>query len=65
MPKQIPRFSSAVLRLWSLPLIAAGVVAAAVWSYGRPGEVQAAPGSPYYDKAVKEAMNGLTQLGES
>lgn len=44
---------------WLIPGLAVGVAAAAVISYGRTEERQAAPGSPYYDKAVKEALNGL------
>ncbi len=46
-------------KAWLVPGLAAAVIAAAVISYGGTEERQAAPGSPYYDKAVKEALNGL------
>ena len=48
---------------WLAPVLAAGAVAAAVASYPRSGETQAAPGSPYYGKAVREAMTGLVNPG--
>ena len=48
---------------WLVPAAAAAVVAAAVISYGRTEERQAAAGSPYYDKAVKDAINGLKTPG--
>ncbi len=50
---------SALAKTWLVPVLVAGVAAAAVLSYTRSAETQAAPGSPYYDRAVKEAMNGL------
>lgn len=46
-----------------MPLSAGGVVAAALISYGQPGIRQAAAGSPYYGKAVAEAINGLKSPG--
>ncbi|MEO0017296.1 MAG: hypothetical protein RLZZ522_579 [Verrucomicrobiota bacterium] len=54
---------SALAKTWLVPVLAAGVAAAAVFSYSRSAETQAAPGSPYYDRAVKEAMNGLVNPG--
>lgn len=48
---------------WIIPAAAALVLVAAVISYGRTEERQAAAGSPYYDKAVKEAINGLLNTG--
>jgi hypothetical protein len=48
---------------WIIPAAAAFVLVAAVVSYGRTVERQAASGSPYYDKAVKEAINGLLNTG--
>lgn len=48
---------------WLVPAAVTGVVAAAVISYSGSEETQAAPDSPYYDKAVKEALVGLTNLG--
>jgi len=59
MSNHNPQIIAAVMRSWALPLVAAGLVAAAVGSYDRSGEVHAAAGSPYYDKAVKEAIAGL------
>jgi hypothetical protein len=44
-------------------MAAAAVAVAAVISYGRHEERQAAAGSPYYGKAVREAINGLTKTG--
>lgn len=54
---------SALAKTWLVPVLVAGVAAAAVLSYTRTPETQAAPGSPYYDRAVKEAMNGLVNPG--
>lgn len=48
---------------WLVPMGVTVAMLAAVASYGRSPEVQAAPGSPYYGKAVQEAMRGLVQLG--
>jgi hypothetical protein len=55
--------SPASPKSWLVPAVAAGVLVAAVFSYGRTEERQAAAGSPYYDKAVKEAINGLLNAG--
>jgi len=60
---QQPANLLAVLTPWALPAVAAATVTAAVWSYARTDEVHAAGGSPYYDKAVKEAMAGLVNPG--
>lgn len=49
---------------WLAPVVVAGVVGAAVISYDRNDEVQAAAGSPYYGKAVQEAIAGLKTAGE-
>lgn len=54
---------SATAKAWLVPVIVTGVVAAAAVSYTRSAEIQAAPGSPYYGRAVKEAMNGLVNPG--
>lgn len=62
-PNPSAPFSAAPLLPWALPALMAVTVATAVWSYARVGEVEAAPGSPYYDKAVKEAINGLVNPG--
>ncbi|MES2922135.1 MAG: hypothetical protein V4819_11345 [Verrucomicrobiota bacterium] len=48
---------------WFVPGIAAGVIATAVISYARSGETYAAAGSPYYGKAVQEAIAGLKNPG--
>ncbi len=53
----------AVFIPWLVPAALTGVVAAAVISYGRTEESQAAAGSPYYGKAVQEAINGLKNPG--
>lgn len=50
---------------WLVPAVVAGVIATAVISYARSGEFQAAAGSPYYGKAVQEAIAGLKNPGES
>ena len=63
MTQKIPNPQPAAYTGWVVPLVAAGVVAAAVISYLRTVEPQAAPGSPYYGKAVKEAAAGLTNPG--
>lgn len=44
---------------WLAPAVAALVLAAAVITYGRSREIHAGCGSPYYQKAVQEAMAGL------
>lgn len=60
MPERTQKLSPTVAaKSWLVPALAAGLAVAAVISYGRTEERQAAPGSPYYDKAVKEALNGL------
>lgn len=48
---------------WIPAWVAAGVVIASVSSYSRQSEIHAGPGSPYYDKAVREALQGLVNLG--
>lgn len=63
MSKNNPQIIAAVMRSWALPAAGVGVVVAAMWSYDRTGEVHAAAGSPYYDKAVKEAIAGLVNTG--
>ena len=50
---------------WLLPAAVAGVIASAVISYARSGETYAAAGSPYYGKAVQEALSGLKNPGEA
>ena len=63
MSTQSHRVPSNSAMAWLMPALATGVVVAAVFSYGRSEERQAAPGSPYYGKAVQEAINGLKNLG--
>lgn len=48
---------------WLVPLAAGAVMVAAVISYGRAEIKAAAAGSPYYGKAVTEAINGLKNPG--
>lgn len=48
---------------WLVPGVVAGVIATAVISYARSGETHAAAGSPYYGKAVQEAIAGLKNPG--
>jgi hypothetical protein len=48
-----------------MPAAVAGVIVTAVISYARSGETYAAAGSPYYGKAVQEAIAGLKNLGEN
>jgi hypothetical protein len=63
-PPQAPdEFLPHGLRFWLVPVATVGVLAAALLSYDRDGEIQAAPGSPYYDKAVREAIHGLQNPG--
>lgn len=50
-------------RKWALPGVAGLTIVTAVWSYARVEEREAAPGSPYYDKAVREAVHGLANPG--
>lgn len=50
---------------WLVPTVVAGVIATAVISYARSGETYAAAGSPYYGKAVQEALAGLKNPGEN
>ncbi len=64
MTKPSPKIHAPAAGSWVVPGIALGIVAAAVISYGRTTERQAAAGSPYYDKAVKEAINGLKGGGD-
>lgn len=59
--KGAPAFIS--IAPWLVPLAATVVVAAAVISYSRSGDEPVAGGSPYYDKAVKEALAGLRNPG--
>lgn len=49
---------------WLVPTAIAGVIASAVISYARSGETYAAAGSPYYGKAVQEALSGLKNPAE-
>lgn len=49
---------------WAVPAAVAGLIGAAVISYVRSEEVQAAAGSPYYGKAVLEAISGLKNAGD-
>ena len=48
---------------WLVPAMVAGVIGMAVISYARSGETYAAAGSPYYGKAVQEAISGLKNPG--
>ncbi len=50
---------------WLVPVAVAGVIVSAVISYARSGETYAAAGSPYYGKAVQEALAGLKNPGET
>jgi hypothetical protein len=63
MSNPIQPHQAALAKAWLVPVLVTGVVAAAVLSYVRSAETQAAPGSPYYGKAVKEAMTGLVNPG--
>ena len=63
MSKLPERIQTPLIKPWLVPLAVVGVIAAAVISYARSGETYAAAGSPYYDKAVKEAINGLVNPG--
>jgi hypothetical protein len=47
------------IKAWIVPCAVTGVLVAAVVSYPRAAEVHAAPGSPYYPKAAREALEGL------
>jgi hypothetical protein len=60
-----PAILLAALAPWALPALAAATVAAAVWSYARTTHAHAGGDSPYYDKAVKEAMAGLANPGDA
>lgn len=62
-PRLSTGLSTAPFLPWTLPVLAVLTVVAAVWSYNLHPEVEAAPGSPYYDKAVKEAISGLVNPG--
>ena len=59
----LPKPARHSARFWFVPGATALFLAAAVFSYDREGEIQAAPGSPYYQKAVREAINGLQNPG--
>ncbi len=63
MSKLTQQVQAALSNSWLVPVLVTGVVAAAVISYARTTEIQAAPGSPYYGKAVQEAMAGLVSPG--
>lgn len=63
MTQETKRKQAVMYTSWVVPVAVAGVVAAAVISYLRTVEPQAAPGSPYYTKAVKEAAAGLANPG--
>lgn len=54
-----PSPGAALARKWALPAVAGVMALAAVVSYARHEEREATPGSPYYDKAVREAVHGL------
>jgi hypothetical protein len=51
-------------KVWIVPGIVTGVLAAAVVTYPRAAEINAAPGSPYYSKAAGEALAGLRNPDE-
>jgi len=51
-------------KAWAVPAAVAGLMGAAVISYVRSEETQAAAGSPYYGKAVLEAISGLRNPGD-
>jgi hypothetical protein len=46
-------------KAWIIPGAVTSVLVAAVVTYPRAAEIHAAPGSPYYPKAVQEALVGL------
>ncbi len=64
MADQGSNTSRASLVAWLLPVAVTGVAAAAVVGYTRSGESHAAAGSPYYQKAVQEAIAGLKNVNE-
>lgn len=51
-------------KAWIIPGAVTSVLVAAVVSYPRAAEVNAASGSPYYSKAVQEALAGLRSPDE-
>ncbi len=54
-----PSTRPAGLLAWLAPAAGFLLLISAVWSHDRNGEVQAGGGSPYYDSAVKQALDGL------
>ena len=65
MPKRTENTLVSNPASWLMPAAVAGVIVTAVISYARSGETYAAAGSPYYGKAVNEALAGLKNLGEA
>ena len=63
MSNRTQQVQAALVKAWLVPVAVAGVVVAAVISYVQSPEMQAAPDSPYYGKAVQEAMTGLVNAG--
>jgi hypothetical protein len=63
MSNRTQQVQTALVKAWLVPVAVAGVVVAAVISYVQSPEMQAAPDSPYYGKAVQEAMTGLVNAG--
>ena len=51
-------------KAWIVPGVVTCVLVAAVVSYPRAAEINAAAGSPYYSKAAQEALVGLRSSGE-
>jgi hypothetical protein len=51
-------------KAWIVPGVVTCVLVAAVVSYPRAAEVNAAAGSPYYSKAAREALAGLQSPAE-
>jgi hypothetical protein len=51
-------------KAWIIPGAVTSVLVAAVVSYPRAAEINAAPGSPYYSKAAQEALAGLRSPDE-
>lgn len=51
-------------KAWIVPAVVTCTLVAAVVSYTRSAEIHAAAGSPYYSKAVQEALAGLQNSGE-
>jgi hypothetical protein len=52
------------VKAWIVPGAVCCVLVASVFSYTRSAEIHAAAGSPYYSKAVREALSGLRNTGE-